>query len=159
MHAALSGAPMAGLHVASVLRKGQKGDMFAPIRGSSGRSQVQRNRVQPEETAMSKSHVVAFACILTLLGSVRGAEAADYTCPAASAVTCVPEQKTIGAWRDNGAMMTGNTFAPNSSCANVINLPNGMKRLLCCYTKCGVFLQDVQASQCTKTSASQFTCN
>jgi hypothetical protein len=108
---------------------------------------------------MSKCHVVAFACILALLGSVRSADAAEYTCPAASAVTCVPVQKTIGAWKDNGGMMTGNTFSPNNTCANVINLPNGMKRLLCCYAHCGVFFQDVQASQCTKTSVSQFSCN
>jgi len=107
---------------------------------------------------MSKNHVVAFACVLTLLGSVYGAQAAQYNCPAPNAVTCVPAQKTIGAWNDNGGMMTGNTFAPNNSCANLANLPNGMKRLFCCYTKCGVFLQDVQANRCTKNGVSQFSC-
>ena len=107
---------------------------------------------------MSKSHVVAFACVLTLLGSARGAEAAQYNCPAANAVTCVPAQKTIGPWNDNGSVRTGNMFAPNSTCSNLLNLPNGMKRLVCCYTHCGVFLQDVQANQCTKTSVSQFSC-
>jgi len=107
---------------------------------------------------MSKSYFVPFACILTLLGSVRSAEAVDFNCPAANAITCVPVQKTIGAWKDNGGAKTGNTFAPNSGCANVVNLPNGEKRLACCYTLCGVFLQDVQAKQCTKTSESQFSC-
>ena len=57
--------------------------------------------------------------------------------------------------KDNGGMRTGNTFASNSSCANLVDFPNGMKRLVCCYTLRGVFLQDVQATQCTKTSKSQ----
>jgi len=108
---------------------------------------------------MSKSHVVALACVLTLLGSVCGAAAAEYNCPAANAVNCVPAQTTIGAWKSNGGMMTGNTFAPNNTCANVTTLPNGKKRLFCCYAHCGVFLQDVQANQCIKTSESQFSCN
>jgi len=107
---------------------------------------------------MSKRKSVAFACLLALLGSVRAAEATDYYCPAANAVTCVPVQKTIGPWKDNGGMSTGNTFALNNTCANVINLPNGMKRLVCCYTHCGVFLQDVRANQCTKNSENQFAC-
>jgi hypothetical protein len=108
---------------------------------------------------MSKSHFVALACVLALVGSVRGANAAEYSCPAANAVTCVPTQKTIGAWKDNGSMSTGNVFAPNNTCANLVNLPNGMKRLVCCYEKCGVFLQDVRANQCTKASVSQFSCD
>ena len=73
-------------------------------------------------------------------------------------INCVPADKTIGAWKDNGGMMTGNTFGPNNQCANVIPLPTGEKRLLCCYTKCGVFLQDVKATECTKTSESEFVC-
>ena len=56
---------------------------------------------------MSRSHFVAFACILTLLASARGAEAVEYNCPAANSITCVPVQKTIGAWKDNGSMSTG----------------------------------------------------
>ena len=107
---------------------------------------------------MTRSHFVAFACVLTLLSWAGGAKAAAYYCPAANTVACVPAQKTIGAWKDNGGMSTGNTFAPNSACANVTNLPNGVKRLFCCYAHCGVFLQDVQANQCTKTSVSQFVC-
>lgn len=107
---------------------------------------------------MSKSHVVAFACVLTLLGSVGGAEAAQYNCPAANAVTCVPTQKTIGAWNDNGSVRAGNALTSGNGCANLLNLPNGEKRLFCCYTLCGTFVQDVQAKQCTKTSVSQFTC-
>ncbi|MGP0059306.1 MAG: hypothetical protein ACLPID_08485 [Beijerinckiaceae bacterium] len=107
---------------------------------------------------MSKIHFMAFTFILTLLGSAGGAEAVDYTCPAANTIYCTPAQKTIGAWEHNGGLMTGNTFQPNSSCGNMLDLPNGMKRLICCYTKCGVFLQDVQATQCSKTSESQFSC-
>ncbi len=107
---------------------------------------------------MSRSHFVAFACILTLLASARGAEAVEYNCPAANSITCVPVQKTIGAWKDNGSMSTGNAFGSNGSCANLVDLPNGMKRLICCYTHCGVFLQDVQATQCAKTSESHFSC-
>jgi hypothetical protein len=107
---------------------------------------------------MSKSPFIAFACILLLLGSARGAGAANYACPAPNMINCVPVKKTIGPWKDNGGMMTGNTFAPNNTCANVINLPNGMIRLLCCYTHCGVFLRDVRAKECKKTSESEFTC-
>jgi hypothetical protein len=114
--------------------------------------------INHEDTAMSKSHCVAFACILTVLGWAYRAQAADYTCPPANQIDCVPVKKTIGPWNDNGSMATGNTFGPNNQCANVINLPNGDKRLVCCYTKCGVFLQDVKATECTKTSESQFVC-
>jgi hypothetical protein len=107
---------------------------------------------------MKMYHFIVITCMLLLLGSAPRAIAADYNCPAANNITCVPAQKTVGAWRDNGGMSTGNTFAPNSRCANVINLPNGQKRLLCCYSHCGVFLQDVPASACSKTSVSHFAC-
>jgi hypothetical protein len=107
---------------------------------------------------MSKSYCAAFACILTVLGFARVADAANYTCPAPNMINCVPVNKTIGPWKDNGGMMTGNAFAPNNQCGNVDNLPNGQKRLLCCYTKCGVFLQDVKATECTKTTESEFVC-
>jgi len=111
-----------------------------------------------EDMTMSKRHLFGFVCVLMLLGWAGGAQATDYTCPAANLVNCEPAQKKIGAWNDNGGMMTGNTFAPNNMCANVIDLPNGMKRLLCCYKKCGFFYQDVKATECTKTSESQFSC-
>lgn len=107
---------------------------------------------------MRKSHIAAVACILMVLGSASAASATDYTCPAPSQINCVPANKTVGPWKDNGGMMTGNTFAPNNQCGNVDNLPNGEKRLLCCYSKCGVFYQDVKATACTKTSESQFSC-
>jgi hypothetical protein len=107
---------------------------------------------------MSKHHLVAFACILTVLGFTPAANAADYTCPAPGQIDCVPVNKQIGAWKDNGGMTTGNSFMPNNQCANVINLPSGQKRLLCCYVKCGVFYQDVTAAECTKVRESAFTC-
>jgi hypothetical protein len=109
---------------------------------------------------MSKSHFVAFACILTLVGSAGAAQAATtYPCPAANLVNCVPTPTNIPPWKANGGMMTGNTFAPNNTCANVIDLPGGKKRLLCCYTKCGVYIQDVPATQCTKNpDGESFSC-
>jgi hypothetical protein len=107
---------------------------------------------------MSKSYCAAFACILTVLGFAQAADAANYTCPAPNMINCVPANKTIGPWKDNGGMTTGNTFGPNNQCGNVDNLPNGQKRLLCCYTKCGVFYQDVKATECTKTTESEFVC-
>ena len=108
---------------------------------------------------MSKFHFIAFTCVLTLLGSALGARAADYNCPAPKLVKCVPADKTISGWQDNGGQKTGNTFAPNNQCANLIDLPDGKKRLVCCYTHCGVFLQDVQAAHCVKQSQSHFVCN
>ncbi len=97
--------------------------------------------------------------VLAVLAWARGAQAATYTCPAPSLINCVPVKKVIGAWRDNGGMTTGNTFSPNSVCANVIPLSKGRVRLLCCYAKCGVFLRDVKANACTKPSESEFSCN
>lgn len=109
---------------------------------------------------MSKSHFVAVACMLTLLGSVGGAQAAPYTCPPAAAVKCVPTPTPIDGWNANGGEMTGNAFALNNQCQNVINnVTPGVQRLFCCYTKCGVYIQDVKATKCIKTSRSTFTCN
>ena len=54
--------------------------------------------------------------------------------------------------------MTGNSFAPNDQCANVIKLSASKQRLLCCYVKCGVFIHDVHAKACTKVSESEFNC-
>jgi hypothetical protein len=82
-----------------------------------------------------------------------------YICPAPQQVMCVPSPSTIGPWHSNGGMMTGNTFAPNNQCANVITLAPDKQRLLCCYEKCGVFIQDVPAKHCTKSpSGSEFLC-
>ncbi len=87
------------------------------------------------------------------------AMAATYTCPAPQNINCVPAVKQIGGWRDNNSQATGNSFGPNSQCANVIPLGPGRQRLLCCYVKCGVFLRDVRAASCTKISESQFDCH
>jgi hypothetical protein len=86
------------------------------------------------------------------------AVAANFACPPANNIRCVPAVKTISGWTDNGGQTTGNSFMPNSECANVIKLSATKQRLLCCYTKCGVFFRDVTASSCTKTSQSEFSC-
>ena len=107
---------------------------------------------------MSK-HFIAFGCVLGLLSLACSANAANYSCPAPNQINCVPVKKVIGPWHDNGGQTTGNAFTPNNQCANVIPLPGGKVRLLCCYSKCGVFLRDVVAKQCTKPSESEFTCD
>jgi hypothetical protein len=107
---------------------------------------------------MKKLVVVLFSLMLLGIVSAQVVSAADYTCPAPAQVNCVPATTTIGPWTHNGGQMTGNTFAPNTQCANVIPLPGGKTRLLCCYTKCGVFTMDVPQKQCTKTSESKFSC-
>jgi hypothetical protein len=81
-----------------------------------------------------------------------------YVCPAPQQVMCVPTVNNIGPWRTNGGMMTGNVFMPNNQCANVITLAPDKQRLLCCYEKCGVFIQDVQAKHCTKVNEREFRC-
>jgi hypothetical protein len=81
-----------------------------------------------------------------------------YMCPMPSQINCVPAAATIGPWQANGGQMTGNTFGPNNQCANVITLTPAKQRLLCCYTKCGVFIQDVPAKHCTKLNESTFSC-
>ena len=86
------------------------------------------------------------------------AGAMTYVCPPPSQINCVPAIKTIGAWQDNNSQATGNMFGPNNQCANVIRLGPAQQRLLCCYTKCGVFLRDVPSTMCTKISQSQFEC-
>jgi hypothetical protein len=103
-------------------------------------------------------HFIAFACVLSLLSLPCGVDAANYACPAPDQINCVPVKKLIGGWRDNNSQATGNAFGPNNQCANVIPLPGGKVRLVCCYTRCGVFLRDVVAKQCTKPSESAFTC-
>jgi hypothetical protein len=107
---------------------------------------------------MKKLSVALLTMMLLSLVAVQFVSAADYACPDPSQVKCVPASTTMGAWTHNGGQMTGNTFAPNNQCANVISLPDGKTRLLCCYTKCGVFIQDVPSKTCRKTSESKFTC-
>jgi hypothetical protein len=89
--------------------------------------------------------------------------ATSFVCPSPTQVRCVPSLSTImtptGEWKANGGQMTGNTFAPNNQCANIIPLPGSQTRLLCCYTKCGVFIMDVPFSKCTKRNTSTFSCN
>lgn len=84
--------------------------------------------------------------------------AADYTCPSPDQVRCIPAESEIGPWKANGGQMTGNTFAPNNQCANVLQLSANESRLFCCYTKCGVFIQDVQHKVCRKSDQSHFSC-
>jgi len=87
------------------------------------------------------------------------AKAETFNCPPPQDIRCVPAVTHIGDWVDNGGQETGNTFGPNNQCANVIHLGANDQRLLCCYTKCGVFLRDVKSSSCEKISESQFTCH
>lgn len=119
---------------------------------------------------MSKSHFVALTCILTLLGSAGVAQAQTYKCPAPDLVKCVPTPTPIhtptpppggSIWKANGGAMTGNTFLPNNQCGNMQKLPNGKQRLVCCYTKCGVYTLDVPAAPpCTKNpDGDGFICN
>lgn len=99
-----------------------------------------------------------FAVVAVSASLSEYAVAETYTCPTAEEVRCVPATSTIGPWQANGGQMTGNTFAPNNQCANVISMGPDTQRLLCCYQKCGVFLRDVRAKSCTKVSESQFDC-
>jgi hypothetical protein len=105
-------------------------------------------------------HLLLAALIIAahMVAAYNVAHAMNFSCPAPSAVNCVPAQSNIAGWKTNGGQMTGNTFAPNDQCANVISLPNA-KRLLCCYTKCGVFIRDVKATNCEKVNESQFVCH
>ena len=107
---------------------------------------------------MRNSHIATVACILSVFGFAPAAGAANYTCPPANQIGCVPAKKAIGAWKWNGGVKTGNTFAPNDQCANVANLGGGKQRLFCCYVCCGVFTQDVKATECKKISESEFQC-
>lgn len=105
---------------------------------------------------MKALFVLMFA-MLTMNAAL--ANAVGFSCPRPEQVRCVPTVTTIGDWTHNGGQMTGNTFAPNNQCANVISLPSGETRLMCCYTKCGVFYNDVKFRGCQKTSQSTFLCN
>ena len=87
------------------------------------------------------------------------AAAATYMCPMPQQINCVPAVTSISGWQHNGGQMTGNSFGPNSQCANIIRLGPDTQRLLCCYTKCGVFIRDVRARRCAKISESQFNCD
>jgi hypothetical protein len=102
---------------------------------------------------------------LTLIGGAlvsasfaMAAIAQTFDCPPPQQINCVPAVKSVGGWKDNNSQATGNSFGANDQCANVIKLAPNKQRLLCCYAKCGVFLRDVNATSCTKTSESQFTC-
>lgn len=104
--------------------------------------------------------LVSLFCGFLIVGSTfaQTAQAGSYTCPAANLINCIPASPTVGPWVANGGQMTGNTFAPNNQCANVIQLNPQEWRLVCCYTKCGVFLQDVRANKCEKIGESHFRC-
>lgn len=108
---------------------------------------------------MKKVLLSLTALFLLNLTMVNVSHAASFTCPAPSQINCIPAINSIGGWKANGGQMTGNTFAPNNQCANVIVLPNNANRLLCCYTKCGVFIMDVPFTRCSKVNQSRFICN
>lgn len=95
---------------------------------------------------------VVTACLST------SAVAATYLCPPPQQINCVPAIKTIGDWHDNNGQTTGNSYTPNNQCGNVFTLNPNTQRLLCCYTKCAVFLRDVPAKSCMKVSESRFEC-
>jgi hypothetical protein len=95
-------------------------------------------------------------CIIAYVNGSSGAMAQTYSCPPPDMIGCVPTPPVIGDWRNNGGIKKGNSFA--SSCANVVGLPGGMQRLLCCYANCGVFIRDVRASNCWKVNEAQFSC-
>jgi hypothetical protein len=99
------------------------------------------------------------ASVLMLAGFAPTAMAVTFTCPAPQSVNCVPATSPINGWRTNGGQMTGNSFSPNNQCLNTTPLGPNRQRLLCCYQKCGVFVRDVKARNCTKISESQFDCN
>ena len=95
---------------------------------------------------------------LFILSSSVYADLARYSCPSPEQVKCVPSDTTLGMWKHNGGQMTGNTFAANNQCANIIALSSSESRLFCCYTKCGVFYVDVKHNKCSKLSQSIFRC-
>lgn len=82
----------------------------------------------------------------------------NYQCPSPDQIRCVPQATNIGDWIHNGSVATGNTFAPNNQCANVISLSANQQRLICCYEKCGVFIRDVRSRSCAKLNESTFQC-
>jgi hypothetical protein len=85
-----------------------------------------------------------------------GAE--SYDCPSPEKITCVPTAKQVDGWTHNGGSVKGNSFASSDQCANVISLDGTSQRLVCCYTKCGIFTRDVGFKDCQKTSLSHFEC-
>lgn len=105
-----------------------------------------------------RARLLAALCVGAFVAAGTSAVAATYICPPPQQINCVPATMNVAGWQHNGGQMTGNTFAPNNQCANVIRLGPMSQRLLCCYTKCGVFLRDVNARMCTKQSESQFEC-
>jgi hypothetical protein len=106
-----------------------------------------------------KRFLLLFVGLLVLSAtSAQIASAEGFSCPSPDQVKCVPTVNTIGNWKHNGGQMTGNTFAPNNQCANMITLTNQDTRLLCCYTKCGVFFMDVPHTKCKKLSEARFIC-
>ena len=105
-----------------------------------------------------RAKILSALCLGATILSVP-AMAMPYVCPPPSQVNCVPANTTIGPWQHNGGQMTGNTFAPNNQCANVIRIGPITQRILCCYTKCGVFVRDVNARMCRKLSEREFQCD
>jgi hypothetical protein len=111
---------------------------------------------------MKKVMMVLVTFFMFSVVAIPFVNAANFVCPAPNQINCVPAKTTIqmkeGVWKHNDGQMTGNTFENNKRCANVISLPNNQSRLICCYTKCGVFLLDVPFAKCIKQSPSLFLC-
>jgi hypothetical protein len=109
---------------------------------------------------------ILISCASLIIFSAAAAPVPSVTtfvCPSPDQVKCIPTDSVLmtpsGEWQANGGQMTGNTFAPDNQCANMIALPNSQTRLVCCYTKCGVFLLDVPYAQCIKQTRYRFICN
>ena len=111
---------------------------------------------------MKKVMMVLVAFFMFSVVAIPFVSAANFVCPAPDKINCVPTPTTItnpgGVWKHNDGQMTGNAFESNKRCANVISLPNNQSRLICCYTKCGVFLLDVPHAKCIKQTTSTFVC-
>jgi hypothetical protein len=82
----------------------------------------------------------------------------SYDCPSPEKITCLPTAKQVDGWTHNGGSVKGNSFASSDQCANIISLDGTSQRLVCCYTKCGIFTRDVGFKDCQKTSLSHFEC-
>jgi hypothetical protein len=105
-----------------------------------------------------KALAFIFCAIAYFTFSFQALAITTYLCPSPDQIRCIPTVSFLGGWQHNGGQMTGNTFAPNNQCANVITLGPTQQRLLCCYDKCGVFYRDVRSKQCVKQNQFTFQC-
>ena len=108
---------------------------------------------------MKRFSQILLSVFIVSVITIQVASAAQFFCPTQRKVNCVPAMTRIGDWFANGGETTENTYMSNNQCANVIAMPNNSSRLVCCYTKCGVFLLDVPFQNCVKMDQSHFNCN